>query len=609
MARVLKMRRDSITVASKGSAVILSLITILCCGIIFVSLVWVPFFIKSSKSYLQVFVDELCLRLYQELPFTAAFDQLNLNLDLRDDRSAFSVALNRVRTLINFNGPVAFVGIVPSQANRGRPNFGGTVAVENLAFFRVIENRQNNQWTLSLNRLDPPADPSFPSIPQFEEHLQALHPTRSENSVVICFSQGTIERAAWMLPLMRQGDATVSAISGLFQNISNINSPPTLSFVDLANNQFEVNTYPSPLVLFELEQDNQQNNQQQNFMVCSEQGVTVTCDANSSHQQFNVRRVAKKLTAIHLIKLLARNGATRHSTRVGIVLGGSNVEQGVLIKAVGDDLFRISFDPPPGLTSSQFSQPLCSYYSSRKTSLEGLFASSASDFTGFGPLDCQGFIQVGELDGLDVLDVIYFSDLIDRDNLLNQGQPFNGEEELPLSPHIIWIGTDPQTFRIFLERVFIPTIGGPGNVRPVVTAILFPREDVNIIELAAILANFNLIEWDTRNNQVLGLTFRSPFFNIFVFDGCGYIDVPNIVSDDPPSPYWECLTDNTSRLDGNDFQDFLRAFAEGNVRLSLPQGIPWAPFVQRGRVPGNTIAERLAVYIYRTFLTSRGWLF
>jgi len=603
------MRRDSITVASKGSAVILSLITILCCGIIFVSLVWVPFFIKSSKSYLQVFVDELCLRLYQELPFTAAFDQLNLNLDLRDDRSAFSVALNRVRTLINFNGPVAFVGIVPSQANRGRPNFGGTVAVENLAFFRVIENRQNNQWTLSLNRLDPREDPPPPIIPQFEEHLQALHPTRSENSVVICFSQGTIERAAWMLPLMRQGDATVSAISGLFQNISNINSPPTLSFVDLANNQFEVNTYPSPLVLFELEQDNQQNNQQQNFMVCSEQGVTVTCDANSSHQQFNVRRVAKKLTAIHLIKLLARNGATRHSTRVGIVLGGSNVEQGVLIKAVGDDLFRISFDPPPGLTSSQFSQPLCSYYSSRKTSLEGLFASSASDFTGFGPLDCQGFIQVGELDGLDVLDVIYFSDLIDRDNLLNQGQPFNGEEELPLSPHIIWIGTDPQTFRIFLERVFIPTIGGPGNVRPVVTAILFPREDVNIIELAAILANFNLIEWDTRNNQVLGLTFRSPFFNIFVFDGCGYIDVPNIVSDDPPSPYWECLTDNTSRLDGNDFQDFLRAFAEGNVRLSLPQGIPWAPFVQRGRVPGNTIAERLAVYIYRTFLTSRGWLF
>jgi hypothetical protein len=87
MARVLKMSRDSI-VASKGSAVILSLITILCCGIIFVSLVWVPFFIKSSKSYLQVFVDELCLRLYQELPFTAAFGNLNLNLDLRDDRSA-----------------------------------------------------------------------------------------------------------------------------------------------------------------------------------------------------------------------------------------------------------------------------------------------------------------------------------------------------------------------------------------------------------------------------------------------------------------------------------------------------------------------------------------
>ena len=281
MARVLKMRRDSITVASKGSAVILSLITILCCGIIFVSLVWVPFFIKSSKSYLQVFVDELCLRLYQELPFTAAFDQLNLNLDLRDDRSAFSVALNRVRTLINFNGPVAFVGIVPSQANRGRPNFGGTVAVENLAFFRVIENRQNNQWTLSLNRLDPREDPPPPIIPQFEEHLQALHPTRSENSVVICFSQGTIERAAWMLPLMRQGDATVSAISGLFQNISNINSSPPLGF-DALVNQFGVNTYPSPLVLFEWD------NQQENFPVCSGEGGNVRCDTDPDVlQQFN----------------------------------------------------------------------------------------------------------------------------------------------------------------------------------------------------------------------------------------------------------------------------------------------------------------------------------
>jgi hypothetical protein len=407
---------------------------------------------------------------------------------------------------------------------------------------------------------------------------------------------------------MRQGDATVSAISGLFQNISNINSPPTLSFVDLANNQFEVNTYPSPLVLFELEQDNQQNNQQQNFMVCSEQGVTVTCDANSSHQQFNVRRVAKKLTAIHLIKLLARNGATRHSTRVGIVLGGSNVEQGVLIKAVGDDLFRISFDPPPGLTSSQFSQPLCSYYSSRKTSLEGLFASSASDFTGFGPLDCQGFIQVGELDGLDVLDVIYFSDLIDRDNLLNQGQPFNGEEELPLSPHIIWIGTRTETFEIFLETVFIPAIREAGNIPPILTAILFPTTNVPFMTLAGLLAKLNLIDWDPDHDQVRGLTLRSPFFNIFVFDGCGYIDVPNIVSDDPPSPYWQCLTENMNRLDGNVFQDFLRAFAEGNVEPRFPQG-NLAPFVQRGRVTGDTIAERLAVYIYRTFLTSRGWLF
>ena len=600
MARVLKMSRDSIIVASKGSAVILSLITILCCGIIFVALVWVPFFIKSSKSYLQVFVDELCFRLYQELPFTAAFG--NLNLDLRDDRSAFSVALNRVRTLINFgNGPVAFVGIVPSQANRGRPNFGGTLDVRDLAFFQVIlsEDPQNNQWTLELNRFDPPADPSFPSIPQFADHLQALHPTRSENSVVICFSQGTIERAAWMLPLMRQQAPTVSAISGLFQNISNINSPPTLSFVDLAN-QFGVNTYPSPLVLFELD------NLQENFRVCSEEEGTVTCDANSNNpQQFNVRRVAKKLTAIHLINLLARNGATRHSTRVGIVLGGSNVEQGVLIKAVGDDVFSISFDPPPGLTSSQFSQPLCSYYSSRKTSLEGLFANSA--VFRFGTLDCQGFIQSNQFD---VLDVIYFSDLIDRDNLLNQGQPFNGEDELPLSPHIIWIGTRTETFEIFLETVFIPAIRGAGNIRPVLTAILFPTTaNVPINRLAAVLAYLNLIRWDPRSNRVTGLTFRSPFFNIFVFDGCGYIDVPDRVSDDPPSPYWQCLTNGTNRLDVDDFQDFLRAFAEGNVRLSLPQGIPWAPFVQRGRVPGNTIAERLAVYIYRTFLTSRGWLF
>jgi len=602
MARVLKMSRDSI-VASKGSAVILSLITILCCGIIFVALVWVPFFIKSSKSYLQVFVDELCLRLYQELPFTAAFG--NLNLDLRDDRSAFSVALNRVRTLINFgNGPVAFVGIVPSQQGRGEPDFDGTLDVRDLAFFQVIlsEDPQNNQWTLELNRFDPPTDPSFPSIPQFADHLQALHPTRSENSVVICFSQGTIERAAWMLPLMRQQAPTVSAISGLFQNISNINSPPTLSFVDLAN-QFGVNTYPSPLVLFEWD------NQQENLPVCSGEGGTVTCADDSSPQQFNVRRVAKKLTAIHLINLLARNGATRHSTRVGIVWEGqdpndpnnSTVVEGVLFKAVGRDLFGISLDPPPRLN---FTQQLCRYYSSRKTSLEDLFWNSG--LFGFGTLNCEPFIQVNRLD---VLDVVYFSDQIPLDDP-NQYPRFNVADQLPLSPHIIWIGTDPRTFEIFLRQVFIRAIPPANNdVRPVVTAILFPREDVNIIELAAILANFNLIEWDTRNNQVLGLTFRSPFFNIFVFDGCGYIDVPNIVSDDPPSPYWECLTDNTSRLDGNDFQDFLRAFAEGNVRLSLPQGIPWAPFVQRGRVPGNTIAERLAVYIYRTFLTSRGWLF
>jgi len=605
MAKVLKMSRDSIIVASKGSAVILSLITILCCGIIFVALVWVPFFIKSSKSYLQVFVDELCLRLYQELPFTAAFG--NLNLDLPQDRSAFSVALNRVRTLINFgNGPVAFVGIVPSQANRGRPNFGGTVAVENLAFFRVIENRQTNQWTLSLNRLDPREDPPPPIIPQFEEHLQALHPTRSENSVVICFSQGTIQRAAWMLPLMRQEDATVSAISGLFQNISNINSPPTLDFGALANNPLSVATYPSPLVLFEWDNLQDPNNQQQNFMVCSEQGVTVTCDANSSHQQFNVRRVAKKLTAIHLINILARNGATRHSTRVGVVLGGSNVEQGVLIKAVGDDLFRIRLDRPLGLN---FPEQLCRYYSSRKTSLERLFANSA--LFRFGTLDCQGFIQSNQLD---VLDVIYFSDLIDRDNLLNQGEPFNVADELPLSPHIIWIGTEPETFGVFLQRVFIPGIREANNdVRPVVTAILFPREDVNINELAAVLANLNLIDWEPPPiNQVTGLTFRSPFFNIFVFDGCGYINVPNTVSrnDRPPSPYWQCLTENMNRLDGNVFQDFLRAFAEGDVRPEFPdEEIPLAPFVQQGRVTGDTIAQRLAVYIYRTFLTSRGWLF
>jgi len=608
MARVLKMSRDSIILASKGSAVILSLITILCCGIIFVALVWVPFVIKSSKSYLQVFVDELCFRLYQELPFTAAFG--NLNLDLPQDRSAFSVALNRVRTLINFgNDPVAFVGIVPSQANRGRPNFGGTLGVGDLAFFQVnlrAENRQTNQWTLELVRLDPLADPpQLPDIPQFADHLQALHPTRSENSVVICFSQGTIERAAWMLPLMRQGDATVSAISGLFQNISNINSPPTLSFVDLANNQFEVNTYPSPLVLFELEQDNQQNNQQQNFMVCSEQGVTVTCDANSSHQQFNVRRVAKKLTAIHLINLLARNGATRHSTRVGIVWQDQNGEtvERFLFKAVGDDLFSIRFNPPPGLN---FPEQLCRYYSSRKTSLERLFANSGL----FRTLDCQGFVQSNQLD---VLDVIYFSDLIDRDNLLNQGQPFNGEEELPLSPHIIWIGTRTETFEIFLETVFIPAIREAGNIRPVLTAILFPTADVPFMTLAGLLAKLNLIDWDPEDDQVRGLTFRAPFFNIFVFDGCGYINVPNRVSrnDRPPSPYWQCLPtdENTFRLSGNVFQEFLRAFAEGDVTPSFPQGIPLAPFVEQGRVPGNTIAQRLAVYIYRTFLTSRGWLF
>jgi len=605
MARVLKMSRDSIIVASKGSAVILSLITILCCGIIFVSLVWVPFFIKSSKSYLQVFVDELCLRLYQELPFTARFNQLNLNLDLRDDRSALSVALNRVRTLINFNGPVAFVGIVPSQANRDAPNFRDTLDVGDLAFFQVnlrAENRQTNQWTLSLNRLDPREDPPPPIIPQFAEHLEALHPTRSENSVVICFSQGTIQRAAWMLPLMRQ-QATVSAISGLFQNISNINSSPPLRFVDLANNPLRVNTYPSPLVLFEWD------NQQENFPVCSGEGGNVRCDTDpdvlQQFNEFNVRRVAKKLTAIHLINLLARNGATRHSTRVGIVWQGQNGVEGVLIKAVGDDVFSISFDPPPGLTSSQFSQPLCRYYSSRKTSLEGLFANSGL----FRTLDCQGFVQSNQLD---VLDVIYFSDLIDRDNLLNQGQPFNGADELPLSPHIIWIGTRPETFEIFLETVFIPAIRGAGNIRPVLTAILFPTTaNVPINRLAAVLAHLNLIRWDPRSNRVTGLTFRSPFFNIFVFDGCGYIDVPNKVSedDDPPSPYWECLTDNTSRLDGNVFQDFLRAFAEGNAMPQFPDEGNLAPFVQEGRVTGDTIAERLAVYIYRTFLTSRGWLF
>jgi hypothetical protein len=605
MARVLKMSRDSIIVASKGSAVILSLITILCCGIIFVGLVWVPFVIKSSKSYLQVFVDELCLRLYQELPFTAAFDQLNLDLNFRDDRSAFSVALNRVRTLINFNGPMAFVGIVPSQAGRGVPNFDGTLAVEHLAFFEVnLENPDNNQWTLLINRPENP--PALPDIPQFEEHLQALHPTRSENSVVICFSQGTIERAAWMLPLIGQQPATVSAISGLFQNISNINSSPPLGFGALGNNPLGVNTYPSPLVLFELDQDNSQ----ENFPVCFEEGGTEVCDTNPNlPQQFNVRRVAKKLTAIHLINLLARNGATRHSTRVGIVWQRQDPDMGtvverVLVKAVGDDVFSISFDPPPGLN---FPQPLCSYYNSRKRSLEDLFV--PSELVGFGTLDCQPFVQ---LDELDVLDVIYFSDSdqMGWDNP-DQDQGFNIADQLPLSPHIIWIGTDLETFRIFLESVFVDATQGAGNARPVVTAILFPTQDVPFGRLATLLANLNLIDWDPRNNQVKGLTFRAPFFNIFVFDGCGYIDVPNRVTsnDNPPSPYWECLTTGENRLLNNVFQDFLRAFAEGNARPAFPQGIPLAPFVAQGRVTGDTIAERLAVYIYRTFLTSRGWLF
>jgi hypothetical protein len=215
---------------------------------------------------------------------------------------------------------------------------------------------------------------------------------------------------------------------------------------------------------------------------------------------------------------------------------------------------------------------------------------------------------------LDVLDVIYFSDLIDRDNLLNQGELFNGADQLPLSPHIIWIGTELGTFEIFLRQVFIRAIPPANNdVHPVLTAILFPTEDVSIGRLAAVLANLNLIDWEPPPiNQVKGLTFRSPFFNIFVFDSCGYIDVPSRASDRdiPPSRYWQCLTTNENRLNRNVFQDFLRAFAEGDVRPEFPdEEIPLAPFVEQGRVTGDTIAERLAVYIYRTFLTSRGWLF
>jgi hypothetical protein len=426
----------------------------------------------------------------------------------------FSVALNRVRTLINFGaGPVAFVGIVPSQAGRGRPNFGGTVAVENLAFFRVTENRENNQWTLELSRFDPPADPPFPGIPQFAEHLQALHPTRSENTVVICFSQGTIQRAAWMLPLMGQGDATVSAISGLFQNISNINSPPTLVFDALAN-QFGVNTYPSPLVLFEWD------NLQENLLVCSQEGGIVTCDANSNLQQFNVRRVAKKLTAIHLINLLARNGATRHSTRVGIVWQGQDpngdpngepIVERDLFKVVGDDLFGITLDRPPGLN---FTQQLCRYYSSRKTSLEDLFWNSG--LFGFGTLNCEPFIQVNRLD---VLDVVYFSDQIPWDDP-DEAQLFNGADQLPLSPHIIWIGTRTETFEIFLREVFIRAIPPANNdIRPVLTAILFPTTaNVPINELAAVLAHLNLIRvGHFDDDQVTGLNASDRHSSIFSF--------------------------------------------------------------------------------------------
>jgi hypothetical protein len=272
--------------------------------------------------------------------------------------------------------------------------------------------------------------------------------------------------------------------------------------------------------------------------------------------------------------------------------------EGVLFKAVGDDLFSVSFNPPPGLN---FPQQLCRYYNFRKTSLEGLFASYG--FNGFEPVDCRSFEQ------LDVLDVIYLSDLIPRGP--NQGQPFNGADQLPLSPHIIWIGTRTETFEMFLQTVFIPAIRRAGNVRPVLTAILFPTADVPFMTLARLLAYLNLIDWVPDENRVTGLTLRSPFFNIFVFDSCGYIDVPNIVSDDPPSPYWQCLRNDESpfRLIGNDFQDFLRAFAEGGITLTFPQEIPLAPFVEQGRVTGDTIAERLAVYIYREFLTSRGWLF
>jgi hypothetical protein len=370
---------------------------------------------------------------------------------------------------------------------------------------------------------------------------------------------------------------------------------------DALANQFGVNTYPSPLVLFEWD------NQQEDFRVCSERESTVRCDTDpdvlQQFNEFNVRRVAKKLTAIHLINLLARNGATRHSTRVGIVWEGQNGVEGVLFKAVGDDLFGITLDRPPGLN---FPQELCRYYSSRKTSLEDLF--EPSGFTGFGTLDCRGFILPNRLD---VLDVIYFSDQIGWDNP-DEIQLFNVADQLPLSPHIIWIGTRTETFEIFLQTVFIPAIRRAGNIRPILTAILFPTTaNVPINKLAAVLANLNLIEWDTDDDQVTGLTLRSPFFNIFVFDGCGYINVPDRVSsnDRPLSPYWQCLTNGANRLDGNVFQDFLRAFAEGDVELRFPQGIPLAPFVQQGRVTGDTIAERLAVYIYRTFLTSRGWLF
>jgi hypothetical protein len=378
-----------------------------------------------------------------------------------------------------------------------------------------------------------------------------------------------------------------------------------LDFGALANNPLSVATYPSPLVLFELERDDVE----EDFRVRSGEEGTTECDADPNIcQQFNVRRVAKKLTAIHLINILARNGATRHSTRVGIVWEGQDpnhpnnrVVERDLFKVVGDDLFGITLDRPPGLN---FPQELCRYYSSRKTSLEDLFASSG--FNGFEPLNCQRFRQ------LDVLDVIY---LIDSGQMPwddpRQVQGFVAEE-LRLSPHIIWIGTRTETFEIFLRRVFIHAIQEEEarNVRPVLTAILFPTTSVSINTLARLLAYLNLIDWDTERDQVRGLTFRSPFFNIFVFDGCGYIDVPRRASnnDSPLSPYWECLTENINRLDGNVFQDFLRAFAEGNAMPQFPER-NLAPFVQEGRVPGDTIAQRLAVYIYREFLTSRGWLF